>query len=173
MNRLVLSLCTSLLIVACSQENGKPELVITPGDIKEPLIKANKLRLEKEDVVIANYIKRRNWDMQVTQTGLRYLIYEKGDGKNPKLGQSAVINYQVSLLDGTVCYSSDSLGTKAFTIGKGEIENGIDEGILLLGIGDKAKFILPSHLGYGFTGDDDKIPSHAVLVYNVELIDIK
>jgi FKBP-type peptidyl-prolyl cis-trans isomerase len=38
--------------------------------------------------------------------------------------------------------------------------------------GDKAKFILPSHLGYGLMGDEVKIPSHAILVCDVSLIEI-
>ncbi|HIN39955.1 MAG TPA: FKBP-type peptidyl-prolyl cis-trans isomerase, partial [Flavobacteriales bacterium] len=70
-------------------------------------------------------------------------------------------------------YSSDIDGTKGFVAGKGEVEDGLDEGVFYMQTGDKAKFILPSHLAYGLMGDGDKVPSHSVLVYDVELIDIK
>ena len=68
---------------------------------------------------------------------------QRGEGPKAAVGKTAVINYKVSLLDGTKCYSSDIDGTRGFTVGKAEIEKGIDEGILLMRVGDKSKFILP------------------------------
>ena len=159
-------------VVACGNDPNKPSSQSQPK-LREPLINANKARLKMEDLKINKYAERQNWDMEVTGTGLRYMVYEKGDGPQPTSGQTAIINYEVSLMDGTVCYSSNTEGTRGFEIGKAELEKGLDEGILLLKVGDKSKFILPSHLAHGLAGDGQKIPSHAVLIYDVTLIDIK
>ena len=161
-------------MMACGNDPNNPfSQSQSQTKLREPLINANKARLKMEDLKINKYAERQNWDMEVTGTGLRYMVYEKGDGPQPASGQTAIINYEVSLMDGTVCYSSNTEGTRGFEIGKAELEKGLDEGILLLRVGDKSKFILPSHLAHGLAGDGQKIPSHAVLIYDVTLIDIK
>lgn len=164
----------ALLIISCEAqlpESGDKQ--ITEEELKEPLINANKLRIKKEDLRIAAFIKRKKWGMKTTGTGLRYSIYKNGEGATPEEGNTAVINYELLLMDGTLCYSSDSNGTKGIRLGKSEVENGLDEGLRLMRVGDRARIIIPSHLGFGLMGDGDKIPSYAVLVYDLELIDVK
>ncbi|MDF1547716.1 MAG: FKBP-type peptidyl-prolyl cis-trans isomerase [Bacteroidales bacterium] len=121
---------------------------------------------------IANYAKRRKWNMTETKSGIWYEIYEKGSGPKAKEGQVAVLNYTISLLDGTLCYTSDSLGSKDFAIGHGGVESGLEEGILLLHKGDKARIIMPPFKAHGLLGDMDKIPARSIIVYELELINL-
>jgi FKBP-type peptidyl-prolyl cis-trans isomerase len=104
---------------------------------------------------------------------LRYWIYEHGTGQKAIKGSVARIEYSVSLLNGETIYRSSDDGPKEFTIGRGGVESGLEEGILFLKEGDRAKFILPSHLAYGLLGDQDKIPARSVLVYDLKLLKIK
>ncbi len=167
--RIIIVLYISLF--SCKQETKN----LTEKEYKktqEALVEVNKILIKKDSEKIAGYIKRRNLDMIETQTGLWYIIYEKGSGKKSKEGLYATINFNVSLLDGTECYSSDSFGPKHFEIGRGGIESGLEEGILLLREGDKAKFILPPHLAHGLIGDDNKIPARSIIVYDVELLEL-
>jgi FKBP-type peptidyl-prolyl cis-trans isomerase len=113
------------------------------------------------------------WDMTESQTGLWSQIYEKGNGVTAAKGKFITLSYTLSLLDGSVCYTSDSLGYKQFLIGSGGVESGLEEGVLLLREGDKARFVLPPHLAQGLTGDGNKIPPRAIIVYDVEVINIK
>ena len=93
-------------------------------------------------------------------------------GEKAENGMEVVIRYSVGLLDGKLCYSSDSLGLKNFILGRGNVEKGLDEGILLLHAGDKAHLVLHPGLAFGLPGDDKRIPPHATLVYDVELISL-
>jgi FKBP-type peptidyl-prolyl cis-trans isomerase len=170
--RLTAFILLQMLLLACGQEN-QVKVPPTEEELRGSLIDANRARVKMEDHEIHSYVKKHNLDMAKTGTGLRYVVYEEGMGTRSALGKTAVINYKLSLLDGRVCYSSEKDGTRGFTIGKGEIEKGMDEGILLMRVGDRAKFILPSHLAYGLAGDGIKIPSHAVILYDVTLIDVK
>jgi len=164
----------ALLIMSCHGQHPESRTEhITEEKLKEPLIDANKLRIKKEDLRIAAFIKRKRWDMQTSGTGLRYSIYQNGAGELPVEGSTVIINYELLLMDGTLCYSSDSNGTKGIRLGKSEVENGLDEALRLMRVGDKAKIIIPSHLAFGLMGDGDRIPSYAVLIYDLELIDIK
>ena len=162
-------LCISLL--SCRHQR-RPITKEEYSKTRKSLIELNKLLVKQDSAKIAGYVKRRNWDMVETKTGLWYMIYEKGSGESSKEGLFATINYNVALLDGTQCYSSDSLGPKRFKIGRGSVESGLEEGILLLKEGDKAKFILPPHLAHGLVGDDNRIPARSIIVYDVELLSL-
>ncbi len=139
----------------------------------KPLEAANRYLSIVDAERIESFAKRRNWNMKQTETGIWYEIYEHGKGKKAQEGQTALLNYKISLLDGTLCYSSDSLGAKAFVIGHGGVESGLEEGILMLHEGDKARFIFPPFRAHGLLGDQKKIPARSIVVYELELLELK
>jgi len=136
---------------------------------QKQLIVLNRKLLRQEKREIDAFVKAKHWKMKVSGTGLRYQILEKGKGAKAHIGQIAGIHYSIELFDGQKVYS----GTKSFKIGYGNVENGLEEGILLLKKGDEARFILPSHLAYGLSGDGNKIPPHTPIIYYVELLELK
>jgi len=142
---------------------------IDPAKYKKSLVKANKELVAVEQQDIENYIARQKWEMVETGSGLQYMIYEQGNGKQVELGKVIQCAYETSLLTGKTCYSSDELGPKEFLVGRGGVESGLEEAVLLFREGDKIKIILPSHLAFGLVGDDDCIPKKAVLVYDLEV----
>jgi FKBP-type peptidyl-prolyl cis-trans isomerase len=111
--------------------------------------------------------------MKETGTGLRYMIYRDGSGLKAEKGKVAILNYKLWLITGDLVYSSETNGPKSFLIGKGGVESGLEEGILLMKVGDKAKMILPSHLAHGLLGDEKKIPPRTAIVYDIELVELK
>ena len=160
------------LFNSCGSKNtGAKEK--NPEEYRESLLEVNKNLVKNEDQKIEDFIGRYNWKMKETGTGLRYMIYKEGQGRQAEKGKVAEIAFTVSLLSGEVCYSSGDEGPKSFLIGQGGVESGLEEGILLLKEGDRAKFIIPSHLAFGLLGDMKKIPAKAVLVYDLELLKIK
>lgn len=161
-----------LFCISCNN-NEKPKKIIHLDKIKEPLVAVNKKLVKEENEDIDDYIARYKWKMNQSGTGLRYLIYRRGTGVKAKKEKYATIRYSVNLITGELCYTSIKEGPKEFLIGKAEVENGLEEGILLMHVGDRAKFIIPSHLAFGLLGDENKIPKRATLIYDVELIDIK
>ncbi|MBN2349597.1 MAG: FKBP-type peptidyl-prolyl cis-trans isomerase [Bacteroidales bacterium] len=155
-----------LLVFSCKQNDRR----ISDEDYektKDALIGANKILVKKDSEKIAGYIKRRSWDMKETKTGLWYMIISPGEGKKAQNGTYITLDYTLTLLDGTLCYSSDIDGPKQFEIGRGGVEAGLEEGVLMLHEGDSARFILPPHLAHGLIGDGEKIPKRAIIVYEV------
>ncbi|WP_297517325.1 peptidylprolyl isomerase [Flavobacterium sp.] len=111
---------------------------------------------------------------QKTDSGLRYQIIQKGTGKKAEKGSTVSVHYTGALDNGKVFDSS--YGRKKpieFPLGKGYVIEGWDEGIALLHVGDKARFVIPSYLGYGAAGAGGVIPPDATLVFDVELMDVK
>ena len=162
----------SLFLISCNNNQNDKKPDIDPTQYKKDLEKANILLTHSEDAQIEDYIFRKSWKMNQTKTGLRYWIYKKTDEKKIEGNPVVRFNYRVELINGFVCYNSDEDGYKEVMLGHSDLPIGIDEGIKMMRVGEKAKFILPSHLAYGLLGDQNKIPTRAVLIYDIEILDI-
>ncbi|MEN8187865.1 MAG: peptidylprolyl isomerase [Bacteroidota bacterium] len=109
-----------------------------------------------------------------TDSGLRYQIIQKGNGKKAEKGNQISVHYKGQLVDGTVFDSSYSRKQPIdFTVGIGQVIKGWDEGLQLLQVGDKARLVIPSELAYGSQGAGGVIPPNATLIFDVELMDVK
>jgi FKBP-type peptidyl-prolyl cis-trans isomerase FkpA len=172
-NKIQLLIVIIILLISCQTNQDSDQKQVDEKKLEEPLLKANKQAVIKENEQIDNFIRRHQWKMQESGSGLRYAIYKKGNGQKAEEGQIAVIAFSVELISGEEIYSSKSEGQKEFLIGKGGVESGLEEGILLLHVGDRAKFIIPSHLGFGLLGDQNKVPPKSTLIYDIELLELK
>ena len=109
-----------------------------------------------------------------TESGLRYKMIQKGNGKKAENGKTVSVHYEGSLENGKVFDSSYPRKKPIeFPLGKGNVIEGWDEGIALLQVGDKARFVIPSYLAYGSSGAGGVIPPDATLIFDVELMDVK
>lgn len=109
-----------------------------------------------------------------TESGLRYKMIQKGEGKRAEAGKTVSVHYEGSLENGKVFDSSYPRKKPIeFKLGIGQVIEGWDEGIALLQVGDKARFVIPSDLAYGPSGAGGVIPPHATLIFDVELMDVK
>lgn len=108
-----------------------------------------------------------------TESGLRYKILQKGDGKKAEKGNTVSVHYKGQLADGTVFDSSYKRNSPLdFQVGVGQVIPGWDEGICLLNVGDKARLVIPGDLAYGSAGAGGVIPPDATLVFDVELMGV-
>lgn len=172
LNLIIFLIATLLYSCGDGHKKTTQKTNIQSKEFQDKLIEANKMYVKRENDEIDQYVAHRGWKMATTGTGLRYMITQKGTGELAVIEKQAKVNYKISLLDGTVCYSSDSTGAKIFMIGKDNVESGLHEGIQLLHVGDKAIFILPSHLAHGLIGDEKKIPPRATVIYDIQLLAI-
>jgi FKBP-type peptidyl-prolyl cis-trans isomerase FkpA len=160
---------------SCGDKHPQKQIRLTPAEeqqLKESILKNNQQNVGKESDKIEAYIAAHGLDMKTTGTGLRYMITKTTKGNYAKPEMLAKVEYKISLLDGTECYSSDSTGAVTFRVDHDDVESGLHEGIKLLRVGEHAKFILPSHLAYGLTGDQNKIPPRTPIIYDIKLIQL-
>ena len=109
-----------------------------------------------------------------TDSGLRYKMIQKGNGTKAEKGKTVSVHYEGSLANGQIFDSSYKRNQPIdFVLGIGQVIPGWDEGIGLLQVGDKARFVIPSHLAYGSTGAGGVIPPNATLIFDVELMNVK
>lgn len=135
---------------------------------------AREKRIAEERAKKAEALDKLSQGFKETKSGLRYQIIQEGNGKKAETGKMVSVHYKGQLADGTVFDSSYKRNQPLhFQVGVGQVIAGWDEGICLLKVGDKARFVIPSDLGYGSRGAGGVIPPDAILVFDVELMDVK
>lgn len=155
---------------SCKNEGGKE----TPINwTTEKSTEMNKQFSVEEELDINLFLSRKpEWKMTRTGSGLRYFTYENGEGEPAQVDNIVDVEYSITLLDGTECYSTKKDEVEEFKVDKAQVESGIQEGIKLMREGDKAILVVPSHLAHGIVGDMSKIPPLSTLVVDITLVKI-
>jgi len=131
-------------------------------------------RLAEEKAKLEAELDKLATGFKTTSSGLRYQIIQEGKGSKAEKGKTVSVHYKGQLTDGTVFDSSYKRNQPIdFALGVGQVIPGWDEGVGLLKVGDKARFVIPSDLAYGSAGAGGVIPPDATLVFDVELMDVK
>jgi hypothetical protein len=110
-----------------------------------------------------------------TASGLTYVITRRGEGRQPKAGETVLVHYTGTLSNGVKFDSSRDRGEPiAFKLGEGRVIKGWDEGVAQLHVGDQAVLVIPPALGYGDRNvGDGLIPPGSTLVFIIEVVDVK
>ncbi|MCX8492328.1 MAG: FKBP-type peptidyl-prolyl cis-trans isomerase [Cyclobacteriaceae bacterium] len=153
----------------------------------EKMQQDQKVQLEKDIAAIDDFLKAKNVIAQTTTSGLRYIITKPGIGENAKAGQQVKIDYLGYLLNGK--YFDTSIESEAkknnlytqggsyspleLAVGAQQVIPGWEEAIQLMNKGSKMTVYIPSTLAYGNQRRGDVITENSVLVFDMELIDIK
>jgi len=128
---------------------------------------------EKQLAAGKEYLAKNKAKPGVTETasGLQYEVLVKGTGPKPKATDTVKVHYHGTLIDGTVFDSSVERKEPVEFAVTGVIQGWI-EALQLMSVGDKWKLTIPPAIAYG---DRPKggIPANSVLVFEVELLEIK
>lgn len=161
----------SIFIIGCSNsEDTNPEA-----------------QLAKDLSLIDQYVAEQGLDVDIDESGIRYVIKNEGNGNFPETGEIVRVDYEVFLLNGTFVDTSIEQTARAnnafneqreyvpfqFRIGGGGVIEGFDLGTRLLSLGGSGTFLLPSALAYGTGGTPSgSVPANASLIFNITLVEI-
>lgn len=105
-----------------------------------------------------------------TKSGLQYTSLREGTGATPGPTDTVRVNYRGTLLNGR---EFDSSGGRPVDFQLSNVIKCWTEGLQMMKVGGKAKLVCPSNLGYGENGIMGSVPRFAVLVFEIELLDIR
>jgi FKBP-type peptidyl-prolyl cis-trans isomerase len=149
-----------------SQEEAYIQVQIAFAEFQDKLAADNKV---KETVFMTDNGKRSG--VITTASGLQYEIITEGTGPKPGASNTVRVNYEGTLIDGTVFDSSYTRGEPAEFPLAGVIP-GWTEGIQLMPVGSTYKLYIPSELAYGTQSPGGPIGPNSVLIFKVELLAI-
>lgn len=145
--------------------------ITTAKELQEEAERAMKELKADSEKAFFEYLKANNIT-DYTASGLFFTKSVVTEGAQPQKGQTVRINFVASYLDGTLLGDSEQLGGHYdFVYGEGTVLKGLEEGVGLMRVGEKAQFVLPYTLAYG-TNPYGNIPAYSNLVFDVELVDV-
>lgn len=163
-----------VIVASCSQEPVRNNP--SAKELKEKLIEHNQKKVRTEDEIIDSFVDENYPNARKTETGLRYVIFPAANRSDliPDKAQQVTLDYDIELLNGELIYSTKKEGLpEKFRIEHEDAPAGLHEGLQMMHLGDSALFVMPSHLAFGLTGDQNAIGQNAILVYKVVLIEIE
>ena len=127
-----------------------------------------------EQTQIEAFAKANNLTIKMLPSGLAYAMETVGTGTQAQAGKTVAVHYTGKLTDGKKFDSSVERGQPIeFPLGQGNVIKGWDEGIALFKVGGKGKLLIPSYLAYGEGSPSPDIPANSILIFDIELVDVK
>lgn len=169
-------LAAAAFIVSCRQQQARRPVSQSSGTFLSESIERNKKMIRGEEARIDSIIKSNPNIEYIASTKGYWYHYEaknETDTLRPKKGDVASFTYEVKDLKGNVIYSEVELKPQTYVVDKQNIMSGLRLGIKQMRKNEKITFLFPSHLAYGYHGDNKKIGTNVPLICTVTLTDFK
>ena len=166
-----------VLFSSCKQpQEARRPISQASGSFMKKSVARNKKLVANEETQIQDVIK--------SNPNMKYLASKKGywysyetrneiDTLTPKKGDVAFFDYEIKDLKGNMIYSELELRPQIYYVDKQNIMMGLRDGIKLMRKNEKVNFLFPSHMGYGYHGDEKRIGTNQPLLCTVTLRDFK
>ncbi|MDQ6529437.1 gliding motility-associated peptidyl-prolyl isomerase GldI [Flavobacterium sp. LHD-85] len=176
MNYLKLTIYTLLFTVLLSSckhhEEARKPISRTSGTFMKKSADRNKKLVANEEDVIKKIIKNNpKVKYYATPKGYWFCYEEKNDAETlaPRKGDIAYFNMEVKDIKGNIIYSESDLGPQTYYVDKQDIMMGLRDGIKRMHKNETVTFLFPSHMAYGYHGDNKKIGTNEPLIVTVTL----
>ena len=171
------NLNTALIAKACNDVYGNKPTLLNEGSANEIMNRVmTKIQEEKVKPTIEAGMaflaeNKKKPGVKTTASGLQYEVITEGQGIKPTAMDTFVCHYRGTLLNGTQFDASYDRG-QPLVYPVTSVIKGWTEGLQLMPVGSKYKFYIPYNLAYG-TFDNGQIPGGSMLIFEVELLDVK
>lgn len=176
-NKIVLLLLTAVFVLSCSQQKARRPISQSSGTFLRESAERNKKLIATEESKIDSIIKSNPESNYISsKKGYWYLYESKNDQDTlrPRKGDIAYYNYEIKDLRGNIIYSELELKPQEYHVDKEQkIIIGLRNGIKLMHKKEKITFLFPSHVAYGYHGDEKRIGANQPIICTVTLNDFK
>lgn len=163
---------SGLLLACCTQQEARKPVSHSSGTFIKESIKRNKKLITDEETLIADIIKKDTSKSYIASPRgywYRYDIKSTTETTTPVKGDIAYFDYSVTNLEGDNIYTAEELKPQVYAVDKQNIMMGLRDGIKLMKKGETVTFLFPSHMAYGYHGDNDRIGTNQPIICTVTL----
>ncbi|MFK7003858.1 gliding motility-associated peptidyl-prolyl isomerase GldI [Flavobacterium covae] len=165
------------LVTCCTQkQEARKPISHKTGEFMKQSIDRNKKLNKNEEETILNMIKKDTAHQYTASTkGYWYFYNIKNTTEAPKpiKGDLTFFDYEIKDIKGKIIYTQAELKPQIYKVDQQDFIKGLQDGIKLMQKGEKVTFLLPSHLAFGYHGDNNKIGINQPLICTITLNDIK
>ena len=165
------------VLFACNESYQNRIIKPTNDHQVDFFIDANRLIIKHEEQYIDSLLRQSTLNFTKDSIGIRLIIDKNNQHDSnifPQNGDVVTIAYDCVLFDKyNLLEQNEIVDTISFQIGYSKQMRGLNYAIKLLEVGDKAKIIIPSYLGFGMSGYGKEVPPYSTLLLNVNLLNIK
>ncbi|MBS4039313.1 MAG: gliding motility-associated peptidyl-prolyl isomerase GldI [Flavobacteriales bacterium] len=172
----IVSLFVLFTLLSCKEKEPRKPVNRSKGTFMKESVQRNLLLVAEEEKIIDSLMKAQpELKFQESQKGFWFAITEPNDQEKyyPQKNDVVFFTYEIQDLYGEVIYSREQLKPQTYLVDKQNIMIGLRYGIKKLKIGESGIFYFPSHMGFGYHGDDRDIPPNLPLKVLVTITDIK
>ncbi|NHM03902.1 gliding motility-associated peptidyl-prolyl isomerase GldI [Flavobacterium celericrescens] len=166
-----------ITFTGCSkQQQARKPITHSSGTFIKESIERNKKLVANEEKLIDSIIKNDTLKQYIASNKGYWYKYETKLEEStafPKRGDIAYFDYEIKDLLSRVIYTKAETKPQIYYVDKENIMMGLRDGIKLMKKGETITFLFPSHMAYGYHGDDKKIGTNEPLICTVTLNDIK
>lgn len=176
LSKKIILLAIGTLLVSCTKQQARKPISQTSGTFMKESVDRNIKLIAGEEALIDSVIKSNpKVEYLASKKGYWYFYEVKNtkDTLTPKRGDVAFFDYNIKDLNGNVIYSEVELRPQSYLVDKQNILMGLRDGIKLMKKNEKVTFLFPSHMGFGYRGDNDRIGPNLPIVCTVTLRDFK
>ena len=171
-----MAIVVTAIMASCSQQQARKPLTQSSGSFMKESVDRNIKLIAGEEALIDSII-RNSPEKQFTASPKGYWYHYETrnttDTLRPKKGDVAYFDYELRDLVGNIIYSDVELRPQTYLVDRQNILMGLRDGIKLMRKKERVTFLFPSHLGYGYRGDNDRIRPNLPLMATVTLNDFK
>ncbi|WP_298520349.1 gliding motility-associated peptidyl-prolyl isomerase GldI [uncultured Kordia sp.] len=166
-----------IAVVSCAQQEARRAVNIRSGTFLKESVERNKALIAKEEATIQKYIQRDTLNTYMaSNNGFWYFYNDKSTTETyvPKKGDTLTYEFNISkMATGDVIYKKEELGIQQYVVEKQQIIPGLRFGLQLMKKGETVTFLFPSHIAYGYHGDNKRIGTNVPIQSTITLLDIK
>ena len=168
---------TVLFVLSCSQQKARRPISQSSGTFMRESAERNKKLIANEESKIDSIIKSNPDSNYISSKKGYWYIYESKNDKDtlrPRKGDIAYYDYEIKDLRGNIIYSEFELKPQEYYVDKEQkIIMGLRHGIKLMHKKERITFLFPSHVAYGYHGDEKRIGANQPIICTVTLNDFK
>lgn len=174
--RTVLVIFLLIFLTRCDGPKPRKPIQTKSGSFFKESIERSRKLLEAEEAKIQHIIRMdslKYYSQSASGSWYHYLAVNDSTQYTPKTDDLVVFNYDLLTLDNDTLYSKEEIGVVTYKVDKQELFQGMRDAVKLLKEKERATFLFPSSLAYGYHGDENRIGSNVPLKSTITLLKIE